>query len=122
MNLYVRNKTSEKDEERKVGIQKSDFLFSVESNSIISVGREKRSLHLTILRPKTEERAKGDEISLEKIVEERIQNKQIGIQIKEKFQGKHSKNLKKSNSIVKYLTWRLRLLLVVVTVQGVRFH
>ena len=114
MNLYVRNKTSEKDEERKVGIQKSDFLFSVESNSIISVGREKRSLHLTILRPKTEERAKGDEISLEKIVEERIQNKQIGIQIKEKFQGKHSKYLKKSNSIVKYLTWRLRLLLVVV--------
>ena len=93
LNLYVRNKTSEKDETRE--IPEVDFLFSIDPNRILKLGKEKKNLHLTILHPKTDKRSKGDEISLEKIVKVRIKNDKMGGQIQEKFSGKNSKYLKK---------------------------
>ena len=93
LNLYVRNKISEKDETRE--IPEVDFLFSIDPNRILKLGKQKKNLHLTILHPKTEKRSKGDEISLEKIVKKRIKNDKIGSQIQEKFSGKNSKYLKK---------------------------
>lgn len=91
-NLYVVNKTSKKDENRN--IEPTDLLFSVGPDKVIKLGKEKRNLHLTILHPKTEARAKGDEVSLDKIVKARIQD-QARAEAQKRFQGKNSKNLKK---------------------------
>ena len=95
LNLYVINKTSERDEGRM--IEETDLLFSVDvgPNRVIRLGKDKRNLHLTILHPKTEKRAKGEEISLDKIVKERIQDDQARAEVQKRFQGKNSKNLKK---------------------------
>ena len=92
-NLFVRNKLGEKDQSR--GIQRRDFLFSVGTDKIIRFGKERKNLHLTVLHPKTEQRAKGDDISLDKIVKERIENEQSRKEILRKFQGKNSRNLKR---------------------------
>jgi len=64
-------------------------------DKVIKLGKDKRNLHLTILHPKTEKRAKGDEVSLDKIVKERIQADQARAEAQKRFQGKNSKNLKK---------------------------
>ena len=95
LNLYVINKTSERDEERM--IEQTDLLFPVipGKDKVIKLGKDKGNLHLTILHPKTEKRAKGDEISLDKIVKERIQNAQERAEVQKRYQGKNSKNLKK---------------------------
>ena len=94
-NLFVRNKLGEKDKTRMSGIQGIDFLFSVGTDKMIRFGKERKNLHLTVLHPKTEQRAKGDDISLDKIVKERIINEQSMKEILRKFQGKNSRNLKR---------------------------
>ena len=93
LNLYVVNKPSERDEGRN--IEPTDLLFSVGPDKVIKLGKDKRNLHLTILHPKTEKRAKGDEVSLDKIVKERIPDDQARAEVQKRFQGKNSKNLKK---------------------------
>ena len=93
LNLYVMNKTSERD---KGMIEETDLLFSVGPDKKISMGKKKKDLHLRILHPKTEKRAREDEVSLDKIVKERIQDEQVRAEVQDRFQGnQNSKNLKK---------------------------
>ena len=94
-NLYVVNQTSEKDAERKTKIAKEDFLFSVGPDRVLHLGTKKNNLHLTVLHPKTEKRSTGDDISLDKIIKERVPDVQMQSRIEKLFLGKNSKNLKK---------------------------
>ena len=94
LNLYVINKTSKKDENRN--IEPTDLLFPVGPDKVIKMGKDKRKLHLTILFPKTKARGgKGEEVSLDKIVKERITGDQAIAETEKRFEGKNSKNLKK---------------------------
>ena len=94
LNLYVRNKTGEKDRERMKEIKDLDYLFSIGPDRRLELGKEKKKLHLQILHPKSEERANKDEVSLDKIVEDRIQS-DLRNEIKKRFNKKNSINLKK---------------------------
>ena len=92
-NLYVRNRTGPKDAGRKIA--ELDFLFSVGPDRVLRLGNKKNHLHLTVLHPKTEMRSSADDISLDKIIKERVHCAKTQGKIKKIFPGKHSKNLKK---------------------------
>ena len=108
--LKIRNVTSQKDNERKV-IPQEDVMFPlVEENGqiVLSLGKGNQELNLVILIPKTEARCADEDISIERLLEQRMPGeakRRARDRLKQfLFTGKKAHNLKKVKLCVEVLS------------------
>jgi len=136
VNRQVRivNQTSEVDEDRYSSIaplQPIDDMFRIEDN-VIDIGKGAGELNLIILIPKTEARAQGGEVTLKKILLDRVgngnrgsvfqrkigefaskdtSNEELAAKVLKRYKGKMSSNVKKVRLMVEVFNLRTNELL-----------
>lgn len=93
--VFICNKTSENDELRSEAIPDIDEMFDLTEDMVLKIGKETGELNLIILIPKTEKRANGNDVSLNKLLQSRTQNSAVLDKLSESYRGKNSVNLKK---------------------------
>jgi len=93
--VFICNKTSENDELRSVAIPDKDEMFELSEDMVLRVGKDAGELNMIILIPKTEKRANGNDVSLNKLLQSRVQNSAVLEALSESYRGKNSVNLKK---------------------------
>jgi len=93
--VFICNKTSENDELRPEAIPDKDEMFELAEDMVLKIGKDAGELNLIILIPKTEKRANGNDVSLNKLLQSRTQNNAVLETLSESYRGKNSVNLKK---------------------------
>jgi len=93
--VFICNKTSETDEQRAEAIPDRDQMFELPEDMVLKIGKDAGELNLIILIPKTEKRANGNDVSLNKLLQSRTQNNAVLETLSESYKGKNSVNLKK---------------------------
>jgi len=93
--VFICNKTSENDELRSEAIPDKDEMFDLTEDMVLKIGKDAGELNLIILIPKTEKRANGNDVSLNKLLNSRTQNSTVLEKLSESYRGKNSVNLKK---------------------------
>ena len=93
--VFICNKTSENDEGRAEAIPERDEMFTLGEDMVLRVGKDAGELNMIILIPKTEKRANGNDVSLNKLLQSRTQNSTVLEALSQNYRGKNSVNLKK---------------------------
>jgi len=93
--VYICNKTSDNDELRSIAIPDKDEMFELSEDMVLKIGKDAGELNMIILIPKTEKRASGNDVSLNKLLQSRVQNPSVLEALSESYRGKNSVNLKK---------------------------
>jgi len=97
--IFICNKTSDEDEPRYKTdddrIKPRDEMFSLTGDHVLRIGKEAGELNLIILIPKTDKRASVTDVSLNKLLQGRTENKEVFDLLSESYRGKNSVNLKK---------------------------
>ena len=89
--VFIRNKTSEQDEERN--IPDEDFLFELGEDNTIHLGDESTNLNMLILKNVTDQRSRDEQdITLGKMIQSRVPNSDIHSELKKYFSGRKSVN------------------------------
>merc|ERR1712066_714250 len=70
-------------------------MFELAEDMVLKIGKDAGELNLIILIPKTEKRANGNDVSLNKLLQSRTQNNSVLETLSESYRGKNSVNLKK---------------------------
>jgi len=93
--VYIINKTSENDNERKEAIPLKDEMFDIAEDMTLKIGKDAGELNMIILIPKTEKRANVNDVSLNKLLHSRTSNAAVQETLSMSYRGKNSVNLKK---------------------------
>jgi len=93
--VYIINKTSENDNERKETIPLKDEMFDIAEDMTLKIGKDAGELNMIILIPKTEKRANVNDVSLNKLLHSRTSNAAVQETLSMSYRGKNSVNLKK---------------------------
>ena len=97
--VFIRNKTSEQDEERN--IPDEDFLFELGEDNTIHLGDESTNLNMLILKNVTDQRSRDEQdITLGKMIQSRVPNSDIHSELKKYFSGRKSVNKSSRNTNV----------------------
>jgi len=93
--VYICNKTSEPDADRKEPIPERDEMFDLAEDMTLKIGKDAGELNMIILIPKTEKRANVNDVSLNKLLHSRTSNAAVLETLSLSYRGKNSVNLKK---------------------------
>jgi len=93
--VYICNKTSENDDDRKEPIAEKDEMFDIGEDMTLKIGKDAGELNMIILIPKTEKRANVNDVSLNKLLHSRTSNAAVLETLSMTYRGKNSVNLKK---------------------------
>merc|ERR1719259_1409000 len=69
-------------------------MFAIKDDMVLNIGKDFGALNMIILIPKTEKRANSNDVSLNKLLQSRTNNKAINV-LSEHYRGKNTVNLKK---------------------------
>jgi len=93
--VYIVNKTSSNDDDRKEAIPEKDEMFDLSEDMTLKIGKDAGELNMIILIPKTEKRANVNDVSLNKLLHSRTSNAAVQETLSMSYRGKNSVNLKK---------------------------
>jgi len=93
--VYICNKTSENDDDRKEPIAEKDEMFDIGEDMTLKIGKDAGELNMIILIPKTEKRANVNDVSLNKLLHSRTSSAAVLETLSLSYKGKNSVNLKK---------------------------
>merc|ERR1712203_1183692 len=93
--VYICNKTSETDSDRKEPIPEKDEMFDLAEDMTLKIGKDAGELNMIILIPKTEKRANVNDVSLNKLLHSRTSNAAVLETLSMSYKGKNSVNSKK---------------------------
>jgi hypothetical protein len=93
--VYIVNRVSHLDGERKKKLNKEDKMFNLENPKKLEFGKLWNQLNLVLLIPKTDSRGSDQDLTLGNMIRSRIDDQEIVNRMTEKFSGRNSENIRR---------------------------